>query len=214
MKGMFLLILLCGCYITLGSCSRSGGAVQKDAGEQVAADDKTYVPIAVPMVSVKLPEKQTQEETVLPRQGDFLIPGYSEDPRYPRDFAIGPLGRGQGDEGSFKMGNELLTALRAGTMNSPLLAALEPEKRSDLMMTLSRINPRITRLSGGELTSDGGMSFLFRFIGADRSAAGELYLLPVDDGWKVDDIIMEEPSEDLLEDGLHRYDPLNYTRFF
>ncbi|GHU23297.1 hypothetical protein FACS1894172_00600 [Spirochaetia bacterium] len=101
-------------------------------------------------------------------------PQRGESPRFPSDFVIGALGRGQAPEPAYRFAMQFLTE------------KLEQEP------VLRAIGARQVRLGGGREEPDGCISFLFRCIGREKSITGELYLRWIDNSWESDDFILEE----------------------
>jgi hypothetical protein len=150
--------------------------------------------------------------TVFPDQ--IRRPSKGEDPRYPRDAVIGELGRGQASEAAYDFARKLLSALLGGTADSTVLSGLSAGVRTEITETLEAINAKKYRIGGGREEDDGSTSFLFRLIGREQGAAGELYLRREEETWQADDIILEEPR-DILEGGeAYPYDFTPYERFF
>jgi hypothetical protein len=104
-----------------------------------------------------------------PRQG--------EAPRYPRDMVIGELGRGTAPEDAWLLACGVLDALVRGIKSAPVLAAGGESLRERLFSELETTGPEKYRLGGGSVEADGSVSFLVRFLGRERSIAGELYLV-------------------------------------
>ncbi|MDR1950014.1 MAG: hypothetical protein LBQ38_11530 [Spirochaetaceae bacterium] len=147
------------------------------------------------------------EEVRRPRKG--------EAPRYPRDLVIGTLGRGTAPEEAYALARNCLGAILVKNQASEYLAALDTGKKETIFAGLEPAAPRKFRIGGGREEPDGSVSFLFRFIGRERSIAGELYLMPgEEEQWLFDDIILEDPQE--LADGkkAYQYDFSPYERFF
>jgi hypothetical protein len=141
-------------------------------------------------------------------------PSKGEDPRYPRDIVIGELGRGQASEAAYGFARKLLSALLGGTTDSTILSGLNAGVRTEITETLEVIDAKKYRIGGGREEDDGSTSFLFRILGREQAAAGELYLRRDGETWQVDDIILEEPR-DILEGGeAYPYDFTPYERFF
>jgi hypothetical protein len=144
-----------------------------------------------------------------PQRGD-------ETPRYPRDAVIGELGRGEASEDAYRYARNLLQGALSLNRESALLAGAAPSQLEELFAGLEPMAPQQYRLGGGREEADGSTSFLFRFIGRDMSMAGELYIRPADNAWKLDDIIVEE-ARTLSEGGLmntYKFDFYPYERFF
>lgn len=141
-------------------------------------------------------------------------PARGEDPRYPRDIVIGELGRGQAPEAAYRFARGLFSALLGGTTSSAELSGLSAGLKAEVTKTVEVINAKKYRIGGGREEDDGSISFLFRLIGREQGAAGELYLRREGEIWQADDIILEEPR-DILEGGdAYPYDFTPYERFF
>jgi hypothetical protein len=141
-------------------------------------------------------------------------PSRGEDPRYPRDAVIGELGRGSASEAAYSFARQLLSALLGGTTDSEVLNSVNAGLKTEIAGTIEMINAKKYRIGGGREEDDGSTSFLFRFVGREQGAAGELYLRRDGEVWQVDDIIIEEPRK-ILEGGeAYPYDFTPYERFF
>jgi hypothetical protein len=141
-------------------------------------------------------------------------PSKGEDPRYPRDMIIGDLGRGRASEAAYGFARSLLSALMGGGADSAILSGMSAPLRTEITGTFEAIQANKYRIGGGREEDDGSISFLFRVIGREQGAAGELYLRQEEESWRVDDIILEEPR-DILEGGeAYPYDFTPYERFF
>jgi hypothetical protein len=144
-----------------------------------------------------------------PQRGD-------ETARYPRDAVIGELGRGAASEEAYRYARNLLQGALSLNRESALLAGAAPSLLEELFASLEPLGPQQYRLGGGREEADGATSFLFRFIGRDMSMAGELYIRPSDNTWKLDDIMVEE-ARTLSEGALmntYKFDFSPYERFF
>ena len=159
-----------------------------------------------------VPLEAVNEGTVFPEQ--VRRPSRGEDPRYPRDTVIGELGRGQASEAAYGFARRVFSALLGGTTDSTVLDGVSAGLRAEITETLDAINAKKYRIGGGREEDDGYISFLFRIIGREQGAAGELYLRREGETWQADDIILEEPR-DILEGGeAYPYDFTPYERFF
>lgn len=172
----------------------------KEAGAQAPGPSE---PIAVPALALRPPARQSAPI----KTGDLLVPGGGEDARYPKDFAIGPLGRGGADARAYEAANAFFSALLAGPPGEAAPEVGGFRLDASLAGLLKSVKPRAARLSSGTGGPGEGYSFLVRLIGPELSAAGELYLVKRDDEWLVEDLRLDEPSSE-------RYDPFTYTRFF
>jgi hypothetical protein len=149
---------------------------------------------------------------VIPEQ--IRRPSGREDPRYPRDAVIGELGRGKASEAAYSFARELLPALLGGDADSAVLGGVSAGLKTEITGVLEAINAKKYRIGGGREEDDGSTSFLFRFIGREQGAAGELYLRREGEAWQVDDIIIEEPRDILDRSEAYPYDFSPYERFF
>jgi hypothetical protein len=141
-------------------------------------------------------------------------PARGEDPRYPRDAVIGELGRGLASEDAYGFARQMLSALLGGTTDLEVLNGVNTGLKTEITGTLEAINAKKYRIGGGREEDDGSTSFLFRFVGREQGAAGELYLRRDGEVWRVDDIIVEEPRKILGEGEAYPYDFTPYERFF
>lgn len=143
-----------------------------------------------------------------PQRGDESL-------RYPRDAVIGDLGRGLADEGAYRYARNLLRGILSGNRGSTLPDWADRPQLEELFTRLEGLNPQQYRLGGGREEADGATSFLFRFIGREKSLAGELYVRLEDDTWRLEDILVEE-ARALTERGTNTYkfDFSPYERFF
>ncbi|MDR2701969.1 MAG: hypothetical protein LBB72_06040 [Spirochaetaceae bacterium] len=109
----------------------------------------------------------------LPRE--VLRPQYGEDPRFPRDYVIGELGRGDATEEAYRLAREIVASLAEG--DGKVDRAVFPEqKRLAALSKIRAVGARSWRVGGGRAEGAGGYSFLVRFLGRERSITGELYL--------------------------------------
>jgi hypothetical protein len=141
-------------------------------------------------------------------------PQRGESPRYPRDAVIGELGRGTASEEAYLAAQNIMQGILSGNRESGLLSGLDPAVLEELFTNLGPIEPRQYRLGGGREEPDGTTSFLFRFIGREQSIAGEMYLIPEEDVWRLEDIVVEE-ARSISESGdTYKFDFSPYERFF
>lgn len=139
-------------------------------------------------------------------------PQFGEAPRFPRDYWVGELGRGEAGEEAYQAAKRLLTQF----MNGNYAAA--PERAQQPLEALKKLEPRALRVGGGQNEENGIVSFLFRVLGREAAITGELYLKPPPDGgisWRVDDVILDR--ERPLTEGRYspnRADMVPYERFF
>jgi hypothetical protein len=112
-------------------------------------------------------------QTMLPRE--LTRPRHGEDPRFPRDFVIGEMGRGDASEESYRIARRIVAGVVEGRA-APEDILFPPLKRSRVTETLSALGVRTWRIGGGRVENGGGVSFLVRFLGRERSVTGEIYL--------------------------------------
>jgi hypothetical protein len=113
------------------------------------------------------------DPSTLPR--DILRPQYGEEPRFPKDYVIGKLGRGDASEESYQAAKRIMASLVSGDGRTSLV--LFPErKRRAVLDALTALGSRAWRIGGGRNEPDGSVSFLIRFLGREKSITGELYL--------------------------------------
>lgn len=129
---------------------------------------------------------------------DLLRPQYGETPRFPRDYWIGELGRGEAGEDAYQSARRIAAGLLNANENverSQRVQAMESE--------LKGMNIRSVRIGGGRNEADGSVSFLVRFLGREEALTGELFLRkpegveeagPGQTGppsWQLDDFIVD-----------------------
>jgi len=120
---------------------------------------------------------------------ELLRPRYGEEPRFPKDYVIGELGRGDATEETYQFARKIVASLVAG--NGRVDEVVFPEqKRLAALDRLGAIGVRSWRVGGGRSEGDGGYSFLVRFLGRERSITGELYLQ-----WQTPIVIEEVEAE-------------------
>ena len=142
------------------------------------------------------------------------IPQRGEAPRYPQDVVIGELGRGMAPEEAYRHARLCLEALLSGDREAPALLEAGKALVDRLFEELEPIEPRQFRLGGGREEDDGTVSFLVRFLGREKGKAGELFLLPKDETWQIDELLLEE-EQDLAEiREAYRFDFSPYERFY
>ena len=152
-------------------------------------------------------------------------PERGEAPRYPQDLVIGELGRGSAPDAAYRFAGALLTALAAGTKNAPALAESDSVLAKSLLEELKDLGPRSYRLGGGRIEADGSVSFMVRFLGAEESVTGELYLRrrggpeitepeEKEEAWLLDDLVLEEKKALGEANDSYRYDFSPYERFY
>jgi len=120
---------------------------------------------------------------------ELLRPRYGEEPRFPKDYVIGELGRGDATEETYQMARKIVASLSAG--NGLVEEVVFPrQKRLAALGQLSALGVRSWRVGGGRSEGGGGYSFLVRFLGRERSVTGELYLQ-----WQTPVVIEEVEAE-------------------
>jgi hypothetical protein len=107
---------------------------------------------------------------------ELLRPRRDEAPRYPIDTVIGQLGQGQASSEAYQFARNVASALLAGSMNAPVLSAVDKGFLESCMNILSAVSPQSFRLGSGREEPDGAVSFLVRFIGREQGITGELYI--------------------------------------
>ena len=162
---------------------------------------------------------------------ELLRPRYGEEPRFPQDYVIGALGRGDASEESYRYARQIAAGLASGNGRTEGVEFSE-QKRLSVLRTIAGLGTRSWRVGGGRVEPDGSVSYLIRFLGRENSVTGELYLRreefnpvsepelePEKEGngffWRVDDILLESPRK--LSEG--KYSPGGadmsaYERFF
>ena len=158
--------------------------------------------------------------TMLPQE--VLRPQHGEEIRFPQDYVIGKLGRGDAPEESYQFARRLTASLAGGNGNTEGVFFPE-QKRLSVLRNISGLGTRSWRVGGGRIEPDGSISFLIRFLGRERSITGELYLRQPETAaleeasfwWEVDDILLEFPRS--LSEG--KFSPSGadmtpYERFF
>ncbi|MDR0690191.1 MAG: hypothetical protein LBG08_08035 [Spirochaetaceae bacterium] len=144
----------------------------------------------------------------------MLRPQRGEALRYPRDTVIGELGGGQAPDDAYVFARSLMTALLYENRNSRLLSPLGNDFWDGFFGTLKQVRPRKYHLGGGKEEPDGSTSFLFRFIGSNTAAAGELYLRKENNNWLLEEIILENVKNIGEGEEPYKYDFSPYERFF
>ncbi|MDR0583833.1 MAG: hypothetical protein LBG57_05715 [Treponema sp.] len=165
----------------------------------------------------------------------LLRPQRGEAPRYPDDTVIGPLGQGEAPREGYLFARQVASALAAGNMSSPSLAAMNRASLESLLSVLNDISPRTYRIGGGREEADGAVSFLVRFAGREQGITGELYIrlqeqapaaVPAETGdsseaaeetppaaeaarpgrvWVFEDLLLDEPRSRQSEDAETRH---------
>jgi hypothetical protein len=145
----------------------------------------------------------------------ILRPSRTDTPRYPYDSVIGSLGRGGLSQEDFNFASSVLRVLMQGREQSSLLQTLSEGAGKELIGKILKIRAYKFRIGGGKEIVDGAGSFLFRFIGRDGQLGGAMYFVRGEDGYILDDIIMEDIPPDILNGTRDRVsDLLPYERFY
>ncbi|GHT75830.1 hypothetical protein FACS1894124_7660 [Spirochaetia bacterium] len=192
------------------------------------AEEETAAPGEAPEVEAADPGEETPAATekvegpaieMLEDAGDILPealkrPQRGEAPHYPQDVVIGVLGRGSAPDAAYRLARNILTAL-LNNEEAEVLSGLAPLQTEEIARTLEPVSPTKFRIGGGNVEPDGSASFLFRFIGREQSAAGELYVRVTEEGtWVFDDILLEDPQDAPGKAEPYPYDFTPYERFF
>jgi hypothetical protein len=185
-------------------------------------------------LSVMLPSAMLPSVIIVPASfalfaqdgGSFTLPPelhrpqYGEAPRFPEDYWIGELGRGDAGEEAYQFARRFLEEL-AGGGQAPahIKAAFE---------SLEGLEIRNVRIGGGRIEADGSVSFLVRFLGREEALTGEIFLRKREQepeteasetsetsAWYADDLILDQRRPL----GESRYGPASadltpYERFF
>jgi hypothetical protein len=142
-------------------------------------------------------------------------PSRTETPRYPSDSVIGDLGQGELSLDDFNFASNVLRALMQGREQSPLLAALNEGAGEEFIEKIQGIRAFKFRVGGGKEIVDGAGSFLFRFIGRDGHLGGAIYFVRGEDGYVLDDIILDKIPQNLLDENKDRTsNKFPYERFY
>jgi len=106
---------------------------------------------------------------------ELLRPQYGEDARFPKDYVIGELGRGDATEETYLLARKIVASLADGDGNVDQVVFPE-QKRLAALTRLNALGVRSWRVGGGRSEGAGAYSFIVRFLGRERSITGELYL--------------------------------------
>ncbi|MDR1507831.1 MAG: hypothetical protein LBI67_12085 [Treponema sp.] len=145
-------------------------------------------------------------------------PRYGEAPRFPADYWIGELGRGEAGEEAYQFARRAAGRLADG--NGEDL----PEHAKQLLQSLADMEIRNARIGGGRTEADGSVSFMVRFLGREAVVTGEMFLRRSNQvsgenaemsAWYLDDLILDQRRP--LNEG--RFGPGStdmtpYERFF
>jgi hypothetical protein len=142
-------------------------------------------------------------------------PDFINNPSYPHDISIGILGPGDTPIEPYTFARRVLTDVQQSKKSSALLEPLPSTTVDDIIRKLESLASRKLRIGNSVETSDGSISYQFRFVGREAELVGAIYLRGQDNVWKLEDIISEEPRN--LEDILKADNPylwLPYDRFY
>jgi hypothetical protein len=158
----------------------------------------------VPMAAVLFAQEETNG---IP--AELIRPRHGEAPRFPRDYWVGELGRGDAGEEAYQAARRFLTRFMQGNFDEA------PERAQEPLAALRTLEARAVHVGAGQKESGGIVSFLFRFLGREAAITGEIYLRPASASWRIDDIMLDK--ERPLSEG--RYSPnwadlTPYERFF
>ncbi|MDR3302612.1 MAG: hypothetical protein LBT01_08840 [Spirochaetaceae bacterium] len=142
-------------------------------------------------------------------------PEYIINLHYPRDISIGILGPGDFAMQPYSFARKVLTDLQQSKKKSELLEPLPSSTIDDIINKIEALATRKLRIGNALETSDGSISYQFRFLGREAELVGAIYLRAQDNVWKVEDIIAEDPRnlEDISKDE-NPYLWLPYDRFY
>jgi hypothetical protein len=136
------------------------------------------------------------------------MPRRGEAPRFPQDRLIGPLGRGDADSDAYRYAWNVMESLLSGENRE--LPGLGGAAAEEIFSRLDEVAPKSFRMGSGQDEGDNSFSFLVRFMGAEKSSAGEVYVRLVNERWTLEDMILEEEPEGEIS----RFDYPSYQRFF
>jgi hypothetical protein len=158
-----------------------------------------------------------QEGGSLTLPAELRRPQYGEAPRFPEDYWIGELGRGEAGEEAYRFARQSVDAI-AGRNSGQM-----PEHIKSSLESLTGLEIRNVRIGGGRIEADGSVSFLVRFLGREEAVTGEIFLRRQEQdpentetaGWYLDDLILDQRRPL----GENRYGPESgdltpYERFF
>jgi hypothetical protein len=180
---------------------------------------KVLVLIAVLSASSALSANFTlfaQDEGSFTLPAEIHRPQYGEAPRFPTDYWIGELGRGEAGEEAYQFARRFVRELAEGGNEQT------PEHIKASLESLEGFEIRNIRIGGGRIEVDGSISFLVRFLGREEAVTGEIFLRQEQDPedaeasvWYLDDLILDQKRPM----GENRYGPGNvdltpYERFF
>jgi hypothetical protein len=144
-------------------------------------------------------------------------PQYGESPRFPEDYWIGELGRGDAGEEAYRFARQFVESLAAGkTEQAPAHIKTSLEALADFEI-------RNVRIGGGRIEADGSVSFLVRFLGREEAVTGEIFFRQQEqntesaetEAWYPDDLVLDQKRP--LGESRHgpgSEDLTPYERFF
>jgi hypothetical protein len=164
-------------------------------------------------------------------------PQKGEATRYPQDLIIGELGHGEVPEEAYFYAKMILGGFLGQSQEVEVLVGDIWQRTKDAVDVIA---PQKFRLGGGRQETDGGVSFIFRFIGREQWLTGEIYVrfqdaiptlmqeeggaaeedaVPAEieytrAGWQVDDILLDDPKRIGESGTVYQYDFSPYERFF
>jgi hypothetical protein len=173
-----------------------------EMGEQAPGEQ---APVEVPVFN----RGTVPVELLRPQRGN-------ETPRYPRDTVIGELGPGSASEEAYRFARNVLQGVLSQNRESSLLSGSNPVLLEELFTNMETLGALKYRIGGGREEPDGSTSFLFRYIGRERSLAGELYVRKEEEkeNWKLDDILLEEVKDITEKGNVYPFSFSSYERFF
>jgi hypothetical protein len=138
------------------------------------------------------------------------MPRRGEAPRFPRDRLIGLLGRGDADADIYRYAWNLMESVLSTENRERTLSGLGGDVIEELLGILDEVKPESFRIGSFQDEGEESVSFLVRFMGSEKSSAGEAYMHLVDERWALEDLILEEEPEGEVS----RFDYPSYQQFF
>jgi hypothetical protein len=177
-----------------------------------------HSPLPIFLAFLILPAFLFPQDTPNPFSGTIpetlLMPLRGEASRFPRDMVIGTLGQGTAPDAAWRYANNFITALMARQTDNSILTRENSSLLESCLNALDAINPLKYHLGGGRTEPDGTVSFLVRFLGTEQWIAGELYLRPDGNNWRLDDLVLEEARDHIEGNSPYQYNFSPYERFF
>jgi hypothetical protein len=133
--------------------------------------------------------------------------------RLPQDFVIGKIGDEGIEPNAYRFAVDFLSSVAKSEEVAQSYTDRGLQEAKAIGPLLAPLLPVSIRVGSGTAEGEGGVSFLVRFVGKERSVSGELHLVRSSSTWLVDELILDEPVSDYGEDGAARFDPFTYTRF-